>query len=299
MISNAKFMGKISIKTCVLSLIIIVSASTGMIGNIASLTEDDPDHNPILFLHGWTKTKDDWISMRQWFQADGWPQTMLFAYDSERIRSSCSAQAHIDYATEIADWVDDILNQTVASKVDLVGHSSGGLSGRYYVKNLGGIDKVDHFVALASTNHGTLWSGGAQCFSAPNNLGLFLIELNEGDETPGGILEDRIGDRIDSTLETTYNGTHIPGNVSYTSIYSLDDTLISPRTSPILEGAFNIEISGVGHSMYSTDFVYDLVKAAVNDEIMASTTAFITVREVLILVGTLVILRQITRKNKG
>lgn len=275
-----------------------MSASTGVIGSIAVLTEGETDHNPILFLHGWPKTKYDWTPMKHWFQEDGWLESMLFAYDSEPIMSSCSTQAHIDYATEIVDWVDDILNQTGASKVDLVGHSSGGLSGRYYMKNLGGIDKVDDFVALVSTNHGNTEPRFAHCFSAPSNLNLFLIELNEGDETPGGILEDRIGDRIDTTLNTTYNGTHIPGNINYASIYSLDDHIILPRTSPILEGAFNIEISGVGHSMYIDEDVYQLVKAAVNDlNPTAATTSFAVVMGVLLVVAIIVALEHSPRKK--
>ncbi|MHA2305013.1 MAG: esterase/lipase family protein, partial [Candidatus Hodarchaeales archaeon] len=271
-------------KIFVLSLIVSLSVSTGAIGVNAFVQENNTGQNPILFVHGWTKDKTDWESMTTWFQSDGWAETKLFSNNFDDT-NNCSDAAHIDHAKKIKGWVDEILNQTGATKIDLVGHSSGGLSSRYYAKFLNGIEKIDDLVTLASPNHGTTHIDGAPCFSAPNNLHLFLIELNEGDETPGGILNDTLGDRVDLTLETTYNGTHIPGNINYTSIYSVDDTPMVPYDSPILEGAYNIEISGVGHSMYKFKFVYELVKTAVFDpDTTESTTAFITLRDVLFIV---------------
>ena len=37
----------------------------------------------------------------------------------------------------------------------MVGHSQGGMMPRYYIKFLGGADKVDDLVGLAPSNHGT------------------------------------------------------------------------------------------------------------------------------------------------
>ena len=45
--------------------------------------------------------------------------------------------------------------QTGAAKVDLVGHSQGGMMPRDYLKNLGGAAVVDDLVALSPSNHGT------------------------------------------------------------------------------------------------------------------------------------------------
>ena len=47
---------------------------------------------------------------------------------------------------------------TGASKVDIVGHSQGGMMPRYYIK-YGGASKVHALVGLAPSNHGTTLDG--------------------------------------------------------------------------------------------------------------------------------------------
>ncbi|WP_052280477.1 esterase/lipase family protein [Nocardia vulneris] len=53
-------------------------------------------------------------------------------------------------APAIVGVVDRVLAATGAKKVDLVGHSQGGLVGRYYINALGGADKVDQMVLISS-----------------------------------------------------------------------------------------------------------------------------------------------------
>ena len=62
-------------------------------------------------------------------------------------------------ANELKSFVNFVLSTTGASKVDLVGHSQGGMMPNYYVKFLGGAPKVHSIVALAPDNHGTTLSG--------------------------------------------------------------------------------------------------------------------------------------------
>lgn len=54
--------------------------------------------------------------------------------------SHYSIEANIRNAKQIEKWVYNILNENGAEKVDLVGHSMGGISSRYYIKVLGGIN---------------------------------------------------------------------------------------------------------------------------------------------------------------
>ncbi|NNH74829.1 alpha/beta fold hydrolase [Nocardia uniformis] len=58
-------------------------------------------------------------------------------------------------ATEIAAFIDQVLAVTGADRVELVGHSQGGLIAEYYAKNLGGAAKVHSEILLAPTTHGT------------------------------------------------------------------------------------------------------------------------------------------------
>lgn len=56
-------------------------------------------------------------------------------------------------------FVDKVLAATGSDKVDLVGHSQGGLLLKYYVSGLGGAPKVGSAVAMGPTLHGTNLNG--------------------------------------------------------------------------------------------------------------------------------------------
>ncbi|MDQ0665343.1 hypothetical protein QFZ35_003841 [Arthrobacter ulcerisalmonis] len=60
-----------------------------------------------------------------------------------------------DSAKELAPFVDAVRAATGAQKVDLVGHSQGGMMPRYYMQFLGGAKYVHHLVGIAPSNHGT------------------------------------------------------------------------------------------------------------------------------------------------
>ena len=96
-----------------------------------------------------------------------------------------------------------MLAATGAGRVDLVGHSQGGMMPRYYLKYLGGAAKVHTLVGLAPSNHGTTLNGlftlagllpGASAFTGSfcpaceqQSAGsAFLTDLNSGGETVAG-----------------------------------------------------------------------------------------------------------------
>jgi pimeloyl-ACP methyl ester carboxylesterase len=62
-------------------------------------------------------------------------------------------------AQQVAAFVTKVQQATGVAKVDLVGHSQGGLLGEYYVKVLGGASNVHSFVGLSPTTHGTTLDG--------------------------------------------------------------------------------------------------------------------------------------------
>lgn len=139
--------------------------------------------DPVLFVHGWNGEGRTWDAMLENFRRAGWSDAQLFnwAYDS--------SQSNTLTGQQIAVMVERILRITGAEKVDIVTHSMGALSSRYYLKNLGGTAKVDAWVSLAGPNHGTYTSnlcGSAAC--GEMRLGSpFLAALNDGDETPGKV----------------------------------------------------------------------------------------------------------------
>jgi triacylglycerol lipase len=104
------------------------------------------------------------------------------------------ATGHIaDSARELATFVDSVRAATGAEKVDLVGHSQGGMMPRYYLGPLGGAKKVDELIGIVPSNHGTtnpltVPTGFAGCDACTEQQAgsPFLTELNApGDTVPG------------------------------------------------------------------------------------------------------------------
>lgn len=181
-------------------------------------------HNPILFVHGYTGNASAWDNMRARFVADGWESNTLFAY------TFSSTQSNATVANAVAARVNEIRAATGAAKVDIIAHSMGSLSSRYYIKNLGGTAFVDDWVSLGGPNHGTTWAYGCFFFSPCNQMlpgSSFLNALNSGDETPGA--------------------------VNYGTWRSPCDELVTPSSSTSLSGATNTQTACISHSALRTD----------------------------------------------
>src|SRR4051794_40990187 len=99
-------------------------------------------HDPILFVHGWSGSTSTWTTMVSRFQADGWTSGELNNWTYNWHQSNATT------AADIQAKVNSILAATGATKVDIISHSMGALSSRYYIKNLGGDQKVDDWVSL-------------------------------------------------------------------------------------------------------------------------------------------------------
>lgn len=187
--------------------------------------------DPILFVHGFSGNASNWDTMRARFVADGWESNRLFAYTFSSVSSNATV------AQDIANRVAQIKAATGASKVDVITHSMGGLSSRYYLKNLGGTANVDDWVSIGGPNHGTAWAFA--CFLTPCIQmwpgSSFLNQLNSGDETPG--------------------------SVNYGTWWSWCDEIINPDTSTILSGATNTMTGCIGHLSLIFDYgVYTQVR---------------------------------------
>lgn len=197
--------------------------------------EPHPARDPILFVHGWNGDRTHWGGMMQRFRAAGWSERELHAWTYESTRSN------VEIAQTIRLKVDSIVTATGASRVDIVTHSMGSLSSRYYIARLGGAERVDAWVSLAGPNHGTslaIFCLGGPC-SEMRPGSEFLTRLNEGDETPG--------------------------SVRYATWWSRCDGAIEPPQSVRLEGAQNTQTACLRHDELLTDpLVFTEVKAFVS-----------------------------------
>jgi triacylglycerol esterase/lipase EstA (alpha/beta hydrolase family) len=185
---------------------------------------------PVVLVHGtFADMSDSWQALSPLLRNHGY---CVFAlnYGSSNGSGAVGIYGTGDIrqsAAELSAFVDQVLGATGAAKVDLVGHSQGGMMPRYYLKFLGGAAKVGTLVGLAPSNHGTSADGlltlgsyfpGANSFfgaclacEQQETNSPFLTELNAGGET-------------------------VPG-VSYTVIQSRYDEVVTPYTSAFLSGA--------------------------------------------------------------
>jgi triacylglycerol lipase len=101
-------------------------------------------------------------------------------------------------ARAFAGYVDQVRAATGAARVDLVTHSEGGLVSRWYVKFLGGADKVARYISLGSPQQGTYVANILRFIGLGSCAGIvacqqmsvgsaFLADLNGGDDTPGAV----------------------------------------------------------------------------------------------------------------
>jgi len=153
---------------------------------------------PVILVHGWTGRAADMSVMRDAFTAAGYP-----AYTVD-----LPGQNNVVNAQVIADLVDRARAETGAVRVDLVGHSMGGLSARWYLKRLGGADKVRTYVSMGSPHYGYPLAcflgeqdGGQMCPSNP-----FLVDLDAGDDTPGKVVYTTIRSTKDAPDVTRLDG---------------------------------------------------------------------------------------------
>ena len=134
---------------------------------------------------------------------------------------------------ELADFVDRVLVDTKASKVDLVGHSQGGMLPHYYLKYLGGAGKVRRVVGIAPSNHGVEVAG--------------LTKLVR--QIPGvqAVVEDKVLFRISPAFTQLLHDSEFVGElvapgdtvdgVDYTVIWSTRDELVQPPEAQQLKPA--------------------------------------------------------------
>lgn len=188
-------------------------------------------HDPIVFIHGFQGSSAIWTTMIDRLKIDGWTDAPLVAWTYD------SNQSNVTTAQRLQATVDSLLAATGAKKVDIITHSMGGLSARYFSKNLTGSEKIDGFVFLGAPNHGTTLADLCpiqSCLEMRPGSG-FLAALNAGDETPG--------------------------TPRYATWWTPCDQLTTPPESVVLDGASNTQTACMAHSdLYINSTVYAQVR---------------------------------------
>jgi pimeloyl-ACP methyl ester carboxylesterase len=226
---------------------------TGFIGNLGNSATPPPGANdwscksaahpnPVVLVHGtWEHQADNWQAFSPYLKNRGYcvftvnyggnPGDVLWGY-----------KAIADSAGELKTFVDKVTSTTGAAKVDIVGHSQGGMMPRYYIKFLGGGAKVNQLVALAPSNHGTSLSGLGDFGGALGILpAVATVQPAAIDQTAGSSFMKKL-----DTCPGAANADICPGDpVKYTVIETNGDQVVTPYQNAFLKGANNILIQDV------------------------------------------------------
>ncbi len=144
-----------------------------------------PAGPPVLLIHGYLATRGSLHLMESALVRRG---HVVISYPLGPI----NLRDIRDSAGLIARKVESVVAQTGVERIDVVGHSMGGLVGLYYLKRLGGRHRVRRLILLGTPAQGT-WSALLGLLTAPlgaASLQLlpgspFLRELGEGPIPPG------------------------------------------------------------------------------------------------------------------
>ncbi|AEM86186.1 esterase/lipase family protein [Streptomyces violaceusniger] len=200
---------------------------------------------PVVLVHGTLgNSVDNWLGFAPYLVKRGYCVFSLDYGQLPAVPFFHGLGAVDQSAKQLSTHVDRVLAATGAAKVDMVGHSQGGMMPRYYLKFLGGAPKVNALVGVAPTNHGTTLSGltklldyfpGAGDLIAKGAPGLmdqvvgsdFLRRLNEGGDTVPGVRYTVIATKYDE-VATPYQAQFLSGpNVKNVVIQDLCATDIS------------------------------------------------------------------------
>lgn len=179
------------------------------------------NRNPVLLVHGINDTGAVFHRMAPYLTQRGWS-----VYDLDLMPSN--GDFHLE---ELAEQVANSIAATFAPEqhIDLVGFSMGGIVSRYYVQRLGGIERIQRFITIASPHHGT-WM--AYLCDRPGCLQMrpdstFLQHLNQ---------EVGMLDRL-----------------NFTSIWTPMDLMIVPANSSQMQVGQNVQVPVLTHAGMITD----------------------------------------------
>lgn len=198
-----------------------------------------PEREPVLLVHGLTLTPERNFgdNLLKALPRDG--------FDTCTVALPWLATGDVQEAAEYVVHAVRELHKATGRRVDVIGHSEGPPTTRWAIKWWPDVrENVDDLVSVAGGNHGVPAAklmcalGGDSC--RPYNWQFvtdsrFMRALNAGDESPG--------------------------DVDYTSIYTLFDGLVQPYPIARIEGGSNILLQSVcpGRYVDHGSIVFDAV----------------------------------------
>ena len=183
---------------------------------------DDVHDTPTLLVHGFGHNRSGWFVLNQHLRRAGFTSVHTWNYDPWRHDIP-------ELAEMLSDRVEMLRGLTGADRVNVVGHSLGGILLRWYVQELSGDARVRNAITVASPHEGTRLAT-----FIPGRRGRIASEL-----APGSWLLRRLA-----------HSAH-PTPVRWVAFYSNLDFFVQPATSAMITApalnATNVFVKDAGH----------------------------------------------------
>ena len=176
---------------------------------------------PVLLVHGTAVTRE-----QNWGWGY-WPALQSAGFEVCWVQLPNQATGDIQISAEYVARAVEVMADRSGTKVDIIGHSQGGLSPRWAIKYFPSGALVDDYVGFASPNHGS---------AAADR------RIRRDGTCPAACWQMRPGSEFISALNA---GDETPGTISYTNVFTTNDELVVPYTSSELDGASNVVVQDV------------------------------------------------------
>ncbi len=111
---------------------------------LTAQTNCDNTQLPIVFVHGFMGSGDNWAAQIQRFSSNGFCEDRLFVFDWNSIGDGKNTGFLLD------SFINTVLKKTNTDRINLVGHSAGGGVCYTYLKDSLHASKVAHYVHIGS-----------------------------------------------------------------------------------------------------------------------------------------------------
>jgi triacylglycerol lipase len=194
------------VSTLLSHVLVVAAAMTGLYPRFWDLPGDPVTRPPVIFVHGLYHNRTAWFFYVRWFRRWGWRHLAAIT-----LRGKFRSVA--EQATTLAQVVDEVLTQTGSTRVDLVGHSMGGLVIRAFLAGTPNQDAIRRVITLGTPHAGS-------------KLAVFAVGKARRDLLPGSPL----------LLSLNANGVQAPRDGHLYAIYSVVDNMVLPYESAMAEG---------------------------------------------------------------
>jgi pimeloyl-ACP methyl ester carboxylesterase len=142
-------------KTIIMTVVIVAAIAGAIVAYSWSLAISRPEtalntgkNLPVLLIHGLAEDAVVWHNWEDLLTADGARFYTITFQDSD---DKCGDA--LSHARELFGIVSTVKRETGSDRVNIVGHSKGGIDARVYLSN--GTTDVEHLIMIGTPNNGT------------------------------------------------------------------------------------------------------------------------------------------------